>query len=150
MFIIKFVPFLYTFISPFVHVMAPNYSDFAPKRYRCKADSLNSILDVLQVLSFETLGVFLENLERQWHAIAHDGLFRVAPVLLSRCCELRNLQRKTKILKKSSHWPGQEREGGVSLPWVPEVKTGEFASLQCSMWESRASAQILCNGSVML
>ena len=54
MFIIKFVPFLYTFIDPFVHVMAPNYSDFAPKRYSCKADSL----DVLQVSSFETLEVF--------------------------------------------------------------------------------------------
>ena len=110
--------------------MAPNYSDFAPKRYRCKADSLDSILDVLQVSSFETLVVFWKTSKRHWRAIAHDRLFRVAFVLLSHCCELRNLQRK-KNLKKSSHRPVREREGGVSLPWVPEVRTGKFASSEC-------------------
>ena len=40
-----------------------------------------------------------------------------------------------KKLRKSSHRPVREREGGISLPWVPEVKTGEFASLEC---ENRA------------
>ena len=114
MFIIKFVPFLYTFIDSFVHVMAPNYSDFAPKRYRRKADSLDSILDVLQVSSFETLVVFWKTSKRQRRAIAHDRLFRVAFVLLSHCCGLRNLQRK-KNLEKKALIGLQEREGGVSL-----------------------------------
>ena len=110
--------------------MAPNYCDFAPKKD----------IDVKLTVSTGSSMFYKFRVSRhsksfrQRRTIAHDRLFRVAFVLLSHCCELRNLQRK-KTLKKNSHRPAREREGGVSLPWVPDVKTGEFASPEC---ENRA------------
>ena len=148
MFIIKFVPFLYTSIDPFVHVMAPNYSDFTPKRYRCKADSLDSILDVVQVSSFETLIVFWKTSKRQRRAIAHDRLFRVAFVLLSHCCELRNLQQKKNLEKKLSSACERER---VTFRY-PGCQRWKQASLRAQnvRIERIGCSQIICDGSVML
>ena len=54
--------------------------------------------------------------------------------------EKKNLEKKLSSACERERERGGE--GGVSLPWVPEVKTGEFASVEC---ENRAHRLFLNN-----
>ena len=57
---------------------------------------------------------------------------------------------KKKNEKKLSSACEREREGGVSLSWVLEVQTGEFASLECEnrghwLFSNTGNMRWVCN-----